>query len=537
MSLKELYPIYPFILKSSRNSKIKFGTRRLYVDLPWQSYYFLQVAMNTGLSTTKEVRDEWHKFLQNNNHPLVFHGEPLVSASLRTISFSEKTFLRLDVKWDLFMEYLEEKATDLLSEIEKGEENIMKVYREILINLFSIGGEITHVNPQYSPSTRERFKKLLRRTGDYYYIINLLAQLEEIIIQVEKRMKNKIPSIQLYTKNLIMDIRHLGALMDVVDIHAAYLLLRNFLETFVKLFVYLDIGKSTDYPDFVLSSMFLYEYETFDLKKQRVRSLKEFRNSGIRISKIVSVLPPEEELNVLVFINKLKEKQIPTLGINRKVLKDFSENKGLNVNLDKLYSACSEIIHNQPPLSFFSLLEVKFFKHFLEKYIQSLHAIAEKLVDEKIELKKVQISPQLNDKQSFKKCLQVADLLEREYRAEIKDMMKRTLITLQKEQSDIWVKPLTLISFFHLISPHQKQLRSFSFVEEDLEDILEKISPTSFRIGIRYEVSASLNKFQEIMLPDLENYKAFSSLNSSEQKKKVIFYLLLNHLPEIVENP
>lgn len=535
MSLKELYPTYPFILTSPRGSKIKVGTRRIYVDLPWQSYYFLQVAMNTGLSTTEEVREEWHKFLQNNNHSLVFHGEPLVSASLRTNKFSERAILRLDVKWDLFVEYLEENATDLLSEIEKGEENIMNVYREILINLFSIIG-IRPINPQNFLYTRERerFRKLLRRTGDYSYIKNLLAQLEEIMSQVEKRTINKIPSIQLYTTNLIMDIQHLGALIDVVDIPAAYLLLRNLLENFVKLFVYLDIGKSINYPEVILSTMFLYEYETSDLKKRRVYSLKEFRNNSIRISKIISLFPHEEELDVLVFINKLKEKQIPTLGINRDVLREFSENKGLNVNLDMLYSACSDVIHNQPPLPFFSLLEVKFFKHFLEKYIQSLHVIAEKLVDGKIELEKVQIFPQNNDQQSLKKCLQVADFLERKYDAEIKDMMKRTLITLQKEESGIWVEPLTLISFFHLISPSLRHLRSFSFIEEDLNDIIEKLSPTSFKGSIQDEVSMTLSKFQEVLLQNLKNYEVFSSLNTLEQKK-VIFYLLLCHLPEITE--
>ena len=394
MSLIELFPTYPFILKSPRNYKIKFGTRSLYVDLPWQSYRFLQEAMNTGLSTTEEVREEWRKFLQNYNNSLVFHGKPLVSVSLRTTPFSKKAILRLDVKWDLFIEYLEEKATGFLLEIETGEECIMKVYREILINLFSIIGDTDRrIDPQYSLLTRERVRKLLERTGDYSYIKNLLVQLKEIIMQVEERLKNKISSIHLYTTNLIMDIQLLDALVDIVNIPAAYLFLRNLLENLVKLFVYLDIGKSIDYPDGILSSMFLYEYETFYLKKQRVYSLNTLRENEIKISKIVSVLPSEEELDVLVFINKLKEKQIPTLGINRDFLKEFSKIKGLNVNLDILYSTCSDIIHNQPPLPFFSLLEVKFFKHFLEKYIQSIQVIAEKLIDGKIELEEVHVSP------------------------------------------------------------------------------------------------------------------------------------------------
>lgn len=538
MSLKELYPTYPFTLRSPRNSKIKFGTRSIYVDIPWQSYYFLNLAMNMGLSNTEEVRREWRKFLQNsNNHSLVFHGKPIVSASFRTITYSEKPILRLDVKWDLFMEYLEEKATCVLLEIEKGEEPIMKVYRDILINLFYITGEITLIDPKYFPPTRERerFKKLLRITGDYSYIENLLVQLEEIMSKVENRMLNKIPSIQLYTANLIMDIQHLGTFIDVVDIPAAYLFLRNILENFVKLFIYLDMGKAIDKPEAILSSMYLYEYETFGLEKRRVYSLKEFKESGKRILKIVSFLPQDKEFDVLEFTKKLKEKQIKTLGINREVLKQFSENKNLNVNLNMLYSTCSDVIHNQPPLPFFSVLEVKFFKHFLEKYIQSLHAIAEKLVDGKIELEKSPNSPKLKERLSIKKCLQIAESFEEKYGAEIKNIIKGTLLTLEKDNSDIWIEPFTLISIFHLISPSRRHLRGFSFVEEDLDDIIEKLSPNSFNSSIREEVLSTLNKFQEMLLPNLENYEVFSEIKSLEQKKKVIFYLLLRYLPEINE--
>jgi len=169
------------------------------------------------------------------------------------------------VKWHLFIKYLEEKAMGFLSEMEKNEQSIMNVYKEIWNNFFGVTGTIRPTEPLYFPSTRERFRKLLKRTGDYSYIEILLDQFEGIIKQVEETMKNKIPAVQLYTTNLRMDIHHLRALIDVVDIPAAYLLLRNILEIFVKLFVYLDVGKSID-TNIVLYSMFLYEYETASLK-------------------------------------------------------------------------------------------------------------------------------------------------------------------------------------------------------------------------------------------------------------------------------
>jgi len=546
MSLRKLFPTYPLILKSPPKSRIKFGTRNLYVDLSWQSYYFLQQAMNKAVKaelTIEEVRKEWHKFLQHNRDFLTFHDKPFVSVSLRFDKFSGKSFLRLNVKWDLFVEYLEEKVIGLLSEMEKNEQSIMNVYKEIWNNFFGVTGIIMPTEPLYFPSTRERFRKLLKRTGDYSYIERLLDQFEGIIKQVEETMKNKIPAVQLYTTNLRMDIQHLRALIDVVDIPAAYLLLRNILEIFVKLFVYLDVGKSTD-TNIILYSMFLYEYETaeeFGLKKRRVYSLKRFKKELIRkILKVFSTFSSDKPIDMFEFINKLKEKQIPTLGVNPKLLKEFSESYGLNeVHLNKLYSACSMIIHNQPPLPFFSLLEVKFFKHFLEECLKSLRMIVEKLTDEKIRLESIHVPPLSKEKASLKECLRVARLLEMKHGAETKDIIKRAMGTVQEKQVKsldwIWIRPLTLVSFFHIISPSFSHLRNLSFIEEDMRDVIEKLQPLSFKISIRDEVYGTLSNLQETILPDLEKFKAFSSLTPAEQKRKVMFYLLLRFLPEIVE--
>jgi len=542
MSLKEFFPTYPLSIKSPPKSRIKFGTRSLYVDLPWQPYYFLQIAMSKAVEaelTKEEVREEWHKFLQANKDSLTLRGKPFVSVSLRSTPFSEKDYLRLDVKWNLFIEYLEERAMRLLSEIEKREtESIMEVYREIWINFFSITGVIVPSKPAYFPSARERFRKLLKRTGDYFYIEALLDQFEGVMARVEEVMKDKIPSIQLYITNLVMDIQHLRALIDVVDIPAAYLLLRNLLENFIKLFVYLKVGSSID-PNVVLYSMFLYEYEISG--RGRVYSLNRFRDEWIRkFLKIFSAIPPDKTLDLLEFVSKLKEKQMPTLGVNSKVLKEFSEIYGLNeINLDKLYSACSSVIHNQPPLPFFSLLEVKFFKHFLEKYLQSFRAIVEKLVDEKIELKRIQTPSSPKEKAPLKECLRVVYLLEIKHDKEIKGIIRKALRSLQKKEVKrlgwIWIRPLTLVSVFDIISPPFSRLKDFSFTEEDLEDIVKRLEPLTFKISIRHEVYETLNTLQEILLPDLEKYEVFSSLKSIEQKRNAIFYLLLHYLPELAK--
>jgi len=543
MTLRELFPRYPLILKTPPRSRIKFGTHRLYVDFPWQTCHFMAKEMEMSAEadlTAEGVSRKWHNFLQDNKQFLIFQNKPLASAYLWDAPFTHKKSLVLRIKWDFFLEYLEEKAQNFTLEVEKDGKSIRKLYMEIWLNFFSLVGELEAPESFYFHE-RENFMKLLKRTGDYSYLEVLLTRFESTIHQIEDYAKNKdIPVAQLYTANFIMDIQHLHALIDVLSIPPAYLLMRNILENLVKFSVYLNMGKSINEPNLVLSAMFLYEYEAD--KEQRRYSLGKFKSEFIKkFLKIKDTFFTDEALDISEVVRKFKEKGIPILGVNPKVLEEFSVNYGSNKpNLVILYSACSEVIHNQPPLPFFSLLEVKFFKHFLGKYIKTLQVIAEKIIDGHLETEEISIHPFFEERSSLKECLQVAYSLETENGTEIKDLIKKSVIAIQEGQpkntdpSAIWIKPLTLISLFHLISPSLRHLRDFSFIEEDIGNIIEKLQPLSFDKGLKYEIEGTLSKLQDVMLPELERYRVFSSL-SSEKKRKVIFYLLIDNLSKTFE--
>ncbi len=270
--------------------------------------------------------------------------------------------------------------------------------------------------------------------------------------------------------------------------------------------------------------------------KERIYSLKEFRKVFVRkILKIFSTIPSEERPDILKIVNRLKEKHLAVLGINPMVLIEFSKEYDLNqAKLDRIYSECSSIIHNQPPLPFFSLLEIKFFKHFLERYLTSLCSLVEKLVKVKIELKKIRTTSQLEKQQYIKECWKATDLIERKYGMEIESIIEKALIVLQKKNG-ILIDPLTLASIFHIVSPFTSHLKNFSFTREDMEDIVENLSLVSYKIGIREEMYTTLKEFQKIMMAELGKLKEFSSLKSSGKKEEVIFYLLLLHLPGVIK--
>jgi len=84
------------------------------------------------------------------------------------------------------------------------------------------------------------------------------------------------------------------------------------------------------------------------------------------VKRITRYLESTPEIDLEKIFSMMREKQFPRLGINRQTLEEF-ENR-YKVSIKNYWSACSEVIHNQSPLPFFSLLEVKSFKHFLRQY-------------------------------------------------------------------------------------------------------------------------------------------------------------------------
>jgi len=168
VNLREIFPVYPLTLRSRPKSKVKFGTRRLYVDLPWPVYHFMgweaERSKNVDL-TSSDVKRDWKEFLQQYKSFFIFNGKPLVSVSLRSDKFSGKKFLVLIIRWNLFVEYLENKAKNILFDVKKDGRNVLKLYKEIWLNYFNIPNKMIPPQPTYFPSERERFDEVMMEEG------------------------------------------------------------------------------------------------------------------------------------------------------------------------------------------------------------------------------------------------------------------------------------------------------------------------------------------------------------------------------------
>jgi hypothetical protein len=228
---------------------------------------------------------------------------------------------------------------------------------------------------------------------------------------------------------------------------------------------------------------------------------------------------------------------MPTLWVDTRLLGQFSQVYQLNAaHLETFYKACGVVIHNQTPLPFFSLLEVKFFKNFLEGCLESFTMVVQKLIGRKIALQKPEM-PVLSE-ESSKVCIGVADDLARGHAQEIEQLISKSLASLPKKDShnpqSTLIEPLTLVSIFHLISVNWKHLNDQTFTEDDLDRVVQLLQPLSFKVSIEYEVRDTLSAMQELLVAEMEKYDTFSSLLSVQMKRKVVLYLLLLYLPKLV---
>lgn len=96
-------------------------------------------------------------------------------------------------------------------------------------------------------------------------------------------------------------------------------------------------------------------------------------------------------------------------------------------------------------------------------------------------MKELNLGPPLLQEKAFQRILRAARSLEVKHDKEVREIIKRALKALQKKEVKgldwIWIRPLTLTSVFNIISPSFTHLKDFSFIEEDLEDVIKKLEP------------------------------------------------------------
>jgi len=459
------------------------------VDVPWEAFILL-LEYFSGLNSGVSFEELKEKFSEAEKECLTFNNKPICRIGLYKHPAREN--LRLNVNWRNLLDYLEYKAREYLERIKHAKvkevgDIVSNMYGHIWENYLHILNTIGKTPasyifpPEYIQSLEQivDFKKLLRRTGDLGEVSELLNRLVNAVKHLDYVFKKqKLASARIFTVNLIMDVYHLAILTHrVISIPAAYMILRNILEQFIRLYKHLRC----------------------------LERAKKENKGGARI------LAPLR--------SRVKGRDIE--GISRKL--------GLGDTIPRLYSVCSEIIHKQPPLPFHSILEFKFFKNFLREYVKVIERFAEEIAHIKIhESKETLYGVNIELEQ---KSIELADKILSKHSEYVKKLLIEIVI---EKLSKHCLKELKVLAFvFSITAPSWKKLKQGLFIEDDLHDTIKELS--LYSVGLeRNTVKNSLDVLESLKEQLAQLLKEKNLLEGPhELRTKTAFYILAMTLPSL----
>lgn len=533
MSYNQLYPTYPITLRTLPRSPVRFGSRKVYVDLPAEIYHFmfyLMLGSPKSELTPENVKREWEGFVKNNPK-LLHNGRKLASVSLR--EDAEKPYLRFQVNWQVFFDYLEDLSRKFFEKVSHKGGAIKEFYNALWENYLRILGKTSVIELTVTKISIENFLKLIKSTGDYYAVIAATERLEEFLRKIIKKDEDH------YLNAALTNLYLLRSLVNSACVFPCYVLIRNIMENIAKSIVYSKLSKALN-VEHLPHVIFFYEYYKYN-KWEKINSQeksKEFIKEFVKkIQKIHNELF-EKGLYYEKIINLFLKKNVPVLAIDRNTISNLPQFLGLghrHINdscklLAELYSACGAVIHSSA-LPFLSLLEFKFFKHFLEEVVENILTLLETVKGLKVEKDREPYREVFRDPKIIRQALRIVDILMIKHRKEIKEIFERALKELEKEgPAGVFIRPKVLLYLLYLISPSGKQIKGMQITYADLlKDVPERLETMSFIIGIKETIISTFHALKDKLLAELEKKKILQ-LEDEKMRELVGFTSYLNLL-------
>ncbi|MCD6404098.1 MAG: hypothetical protein J7L59_02860 [Nanoarchaeota archaeon] len=477
--------------------------------------------------TSEQFKKKWEVFLKNEKE-LWLDRAPIATVFL--VETHNRKSIRLKVNWDLFFEYLEKKAKTFVNKVRQEASIIKEAYNEILGGFyFSIRGqprllkfEMERLKQRAYEKSFENFRRLLLFTGDYDEILVLMKHLFILIDHVEEVYFQKNEASIFFTSTLKMGWQGLLLAFEILNIPACYSYLRNLMEHAIKLLIYEELASKIQGNKEVALAL-LFQAERGRKGGRQIHGVRDFREwKKNMIKKLARILAlPEERWN----------KKIPSLytaffNLSASTFEVICKEYDFPMDSVKLWQACSEIIHSQPPLPFYSLLEVKVFKQFLKYYIEVLANI----FPLHISLAGQQVPKQIK-KGTSSKLHRIAS----KFRSQFFEELEQEIQKVMKENSEKWwFDPWLLSALFLIWSPSFTTLYKQFFTQRDIERIAKRIQPLTFYIGLTTRVREVLDVFYKSLIPRFEKLSSeFGSLKE-EEKEIVTFWILVDSLPRVV---
>jgi len=536
--LSKLFPTYNVIFSS--RGKIKIRPTKIYVDIPFEVYYFVSYlqkrisAMKNRPQTLKEfVRTIWKNFLMKYKEVLCNEkGKPIVSIFFRPhrpqsphSPSSSYHILQIRIRWEDFFQYLEDRARKKIEEMllseqheEKEQKRIGKEFKKIydeeimrnFLHLSKLYEEFKNVRIiKWYPKDKKSLVNFLRVlkyfTTDYYEILRYFDFLEELILKLDEKLVKEAENWRLLTHRIGNDYYNLLEAWERIDIQCCYLYLRNMLELFVEIFIFQSILEAFDKKEKDKALSILLEAERFgkikkmdSIKKEEiVKNIREILSLNKfdveEISKKISVLIPQ------ISFDLIKELEIKS---NKTAYR-----------LEYLWSICSELVHSQQPLPFYSLYEVKLFKHFFKYYLLKVSNFLE------IEINIKDVSNFRESRVNFHKISSTF----RKISSETKSIIKTRIENFKTNNPQLF--SLLKIWFGDSVS----HIYTYTPVYDDFREIIEKINLLSPRPewDFKEKLISVFENIKKDLAPLLQSLIPETKMLNEKEMETLIFWLLL----------
>lgn len=256
--MRDLYPKRPLKIATPRGARVRYGTRVVYADVPieiywlyvlWWVYYNSESEENKKeiLNKIKELEETIKKTLGDHSDIYVI-TRPIKKPGVR------KPYIQLRIKWDRFIEYLNQLVAELISEARKRDrlgvsKLVVDFYREKIIGDYFLLAKSIGISDLTSHSQRWGFKRLLLWLGETQKTYSLLSRLENAtrkLLDSRSReslyeVQDEIPWDSLVFSHVKASLSGLkDALNEDVNVPAMMLHLRRYIESLVRALSYYE---------------------------------------------------------------------------------------------------------------------------------------------------------------------------------------------------------------------------------------------------------------------------------------------------------
>ncbi|WP_148679014.1 hypothetical protein [Aeropyrum pernix] len=522
---RELYPKYPVQLATRRDSKIRLGTRQLYVDVPFPIYhhYIRWWMYHEGIGDKQENLDVIQRIKDDLNKELGDRYSSIYSVEGPIERGTGKPFIRLRIRWDKLIDYLEWRARDWVEDVKRVSVNhVGSIIRDLYVNdiICNYIGLLLLVNIERAldlllsktfnmglDEEVQRYRKLLSRLGEIDHIEELVERLRRAIEKIYRSERRRLAGLQkdvvsmdkLIISNLTLNINDIVSAVYDVNIGYAYLNMRRSIETLVRLLCF---------------------YRTLGNRSLCPAGRRSRRETEIEIEYCFSN-ENDEDILFKAFAHSAKNLYGIGISLNIQNLQKLGVEPRHAEDLKRIYSIASEVIHRIPRLPFYSLLEFKVFKHVFRWYVETVESIAgTATVSEEVEH---DVWGRLELEQH---AVHEAVRIVRDNKRDVIEAFKEVVRGLDE-------RDLEYLRLAAYLSPSRATLEKGLLLEEEFLEALEKASrqlgsPASLILSLAADRLKTVSIFMGEKLVE----KGIIASGDPDYAAKVAFYTLLLALGE-----